>query len=294
MVAAAALLALLVAVLFARPEALLFHPLPHVGTTPASIGWDFEAVELRTEDGETLAGWYLPADPQGALASQAIAVLYCHGNAGNIGGRMPALEGLRPLGVSVLIFDYRGYGESSGRPTVPGTRLDVDAAWRHLVEVRGFTPAQIVLWGRSLGGAIAIDQAARQSEAGAPPMAVVVESSFTSTLELGAELYPWLPVRSLGKGLEYPSREHIATVSAPVLIAHSPDDDLIPAAHGDALRAAAEAGVAPRVDFVSLTGGHNGGHLTQARYRDAVVDFLAAAGTTGTMAGARAAQPSLR
>jgi fermentation-respiration switch protein FrsA (DUF1100 family) len=266
----------LVALLLARPEALLFHPTPGVASTPAELGLPFERVEIETADGETLVGWLVPADP-GAEESGAAAkgvILHCHGNAGNIGGRVHLLPNLRSLGLDVLMFDYRGYGESSGRPTVAGTRLDIEAVWNHLVNERGHAPEQIVLWGRSLGGAIAIDQAARASEAGTPPRALIVESSFTSTLDIGAEVYPWLPVRWLGRKLDYPSRELIAKVAAPVLIAHSPDDDLIPASHGEALLEAARAGVATKTAFVQLDGGHNDGHVAQPQHLAAVAELL--------------------
>lgn len=255
------------ALLLARPEALLFHPSPKLDSTPEAIGLDYERVEITTADGETLVGWYLPGTTDGVI-------LYCHGNAGNIGGRTHLLPGLRRLGPAVLIFDYRGYGESSGRPTVAGTRLDIQAVWNHLVEQRGYSAEQIILWGRSLGGAVAIDQAARASEAGTPPRALIVESSFTSTLDIGAELYPWLPVRWLGRKLDYPSRELIGKVDAPILIAHSPDDDLIPASHGDALLEAARAGLAREAVFVQLDGGHNDGHLAQPQHFATVLELL--------------------
>jgi fermentation-respiration switch protein FrsA (DUF1100 family) len=260
-----------VALLLARPEALLFHPTPSVESTPAAVGLAFERVEITTEDGETLVGWYVPADPSAAHKG---VIVYCHGNAGNIGGRVSKLPEMRQLGLAVLMFDYRGYGESSGRPTVAGTRLDIEAVWNHLVQDRGYAPAQIVLWGRSLGGAIAIDQAARASEAGTPPRALIVESTFTSTLDIGDELYPWLPVRWLGRKLDYPSRELIAKVAAPILLAHSPDDDLIPASHGDALLEAARAGAAPKTAFVQLDGGHNQGHLAEPQHLPAVAELL--------------------
>lgn len=258
-----------VGLLLARPEALLFHPSPRVGSTPAAVGLQFERVEITTEDGETLVGWWVPGDGSGDGV-----ILYCHGNAGNIGGRVHLLPNLRSLGHDVLIFDYRGYGESSGRPTVAGTRLDIQAVWNYLVGERGHAPGQIVLWGRSLGGAIAIDQAARASEAGTPPRALIVESSFTSTLDIGSELYPWLPVRWFERKLDYPSRERIGRVAAPILLAHSPDDELIPASHGDALLEAARAGLAPNTAFVQLDGGHNEGHLAQTEHLAAVAELL--------------------
>ena len=265
-----------IALLLLRPEGLLFYPSPHVASTPAEIGWDYERVEITTEDGQTIVGWYLPAEPGGALERLPWVVLYCHGNGGNIGGRINTLSGLRELGLAVLMFDYRGYGDSTGRPTVDGTRLDVLAAWRYLVDERSYDPGEIVMWGRSLGGAVAIDQAARVSVAGMPPAALVVESSFTSTMDIGKEVYPWLPVGWFQRKLDYPSRELIPKVTAPVLIAHSPADELILAHHGQALVQAAEAGAATRLSFIELDGGHNEGHLTQSRFMPGVTAFLSA------------------
>jgi fermentation-respiration switch protein FrsA (DUF1100 family) len=272
MLAALLLLLLVVLLVALRPETLLFYPSSKLEQTPEAIGWDYERLELETEDGETIVGWYLPAEP--GLLDRPQVVLYCHGNGGNIGGRIPVLEGLRSLGLAVLIFDYRGYGESSGRPTVTGTRLDVITAWRYLVDERGYAPEDIVLWGRSLGGAVAIDQAARLSEAGMAPAALVVESSFTSTVDIGREVYPWLPIAWFAGKIDYPSQQLITEVEAPILLAHSPEDELIPASHGQRLREAAEGGAAPRVGFVELRGGHNEGHLAQRRHIDAVAAFL--------------------
>ena len=264
----------LLGLLFARPEILLFYPNPVLQATPEAIDWAYERVELETEDGETLVGWYLEADRPGPLRAREWVVIYCHGNGGNIGGRIGVLEGLRALGLSVLIFDYRGYGESSGRPTVAGTRLDVATAWSHVVETRGVAPERVLLWGRSLGGAIAIDQAARASEARTPPAALVVESSFTSTVTLGKELYPWLPVGWFRNKIDYPSLDRIAEVGVPVLLAHSPDDELIPRAHGQALLEAADAGAPPATAWIELAGGHNEGHLADPAHGEAVAEAL--------------------
>jgi fermentation-respiration switch protein FrsA (DUF1100 family) len=267
------LLAALLGFLFVRPEALLFYPSSNVAHTPDELGWKYERLELTTDDGETIVAWYLPAQPGGAV-DRRWAVIYCHGNGGNIGDRMATLAGMRELGLSVLIFDYRGYGESSGRPTVEGTRLDVQAAWRELVEVRGFAPGEIVLWGRSLGGAVAIDQAARMSEAGTPPAALIAESTFTSTVDIGRELYPWLPVGWFARKIDYPSVELIEKVDAPVLLAHSQEDELIPYAHGLQLLEAARGGMPTLVEFIDLAGGHNEGYLAEVWYLERVAGFL--------------------
>jgi fermentation-respiration switch protein FrsA (DUF1100 family) len=261
-------------VLFLLPEFLLFHPNRQLASTPADFGVAFERVEVETRDGERLVGWYVEADPHGPLADRPGVIVYCHGNAGNISGRVAQIPTLRGLGLSVFFFDYRGYGESSGSPTVAGTRLDIEAVWDYLIERYGYEPAQIALWGRSLGGAIAIDQAARASAAGTPPRALIVESTFTSTLDIGQELYPWLPVRWFARRLDYPSRELIAEVTAPTLIAHSPDDDLIPASHATALLEAAREGRVPESTFEALTGGHNDGNLGEPAHLHAVLELL--------------------
>jgi fermentation-respiration switch protein FrsA (DUF1100 family) len=268
-VVAVLLFALVVGVLVARPEVMIFHPLKEVDHTPGERGWEYERVEITTDDGETLVGWYLPG--QGEVSPRSV-VLYCHGNAGNIGGRLPAIEGLLALDQAVLIFDYRGFGESTGRPTVAGTRLDVQAAWDWLL-ARGWKADRIVLWGRSIGGAIAIDQAARASEAGTPPAALVVEGSFTSTIELGQELHPLLPVSWFGDRIDYHSRELIERVDAPILIGHAVDDEMIGIHHGRALHEACGT----EEELIELNGGHNGGALTQPEFRERVAGFLAAA-----------------
>lgn len=268
-IATVALLALVISVLIIRPEVMVFHPLAGMDHTPAERGLAYEQVAITTADGETLSAWYLPAQ---AGVEPTGVVLYCHGNAGNIGGRVPRLEGLLALGQAVLIFDYRGFGESTGRATVAGTRLDVQAAWDWLL-ARGYSPDRIILWGRSIGGAVAIDQAARASDAGTPPAALVVEGSFTSTVELGQELHPLLPVGWFAERIDYPSRELIGRVTAPILIGHAVDDQLIGIHHGRALHDA--CGTAE--PLIELHGGHNGGSMTQAESSEQVAAFLAAA-----------------
>jgi hypothetical protein len=261
-----------IGVLAARPEVLIFHPLPGIDHTPDERGWAYERVEITTADGETLVGWYLPGEARTEEPEPSSVVLYCHGNAGNIGGRLPVIEGLLALGQAVLIFDYRQFGESTGRVTVAGTRLDVEAAWEWLL-ARGWTHDRIIVWGRSIGGAIAIDQAARASEAGTPPAALVVEGSFTSTIDLGQEMHPLLPVAWFGDRIDYRSRELIERVDAPILIAHAVDDELIGIHHGRALHEACGTGEG----LIELVGGHNGGALTQPEFRELVADFLARA-----------------
>jgi fermentation-respiration switch protein FrsA (DUF1100 family) len=216
-----------------------------LATTPRAAGLDFEDVSLHTADGVKLHGWRVPArEARGT-------VLLMHGNAGNISHRLGYLTMFNRLGYSVLLFDYRGYGKSGGSPGEEGTYRDAEAAWQHLTEARKLHARDIVMVGESLGGGVATWLAVKY-----PPRALILASTFTSVPDLGAQIYPWLPVRLLSR-IDYDNLHRIGRVDAPVLIAHSRSDDVIPFAHGEALFAAAHE---PK-QFLVLAGGHNDGFL---------------------------------
>jgi fermentation-respiration switch protein FrsA (DUF1100 family) len=225
-------------------------PSRELTASPRDIGLDYETLWLRTADGVHLHGWLVPA------AHARGALLYFHGNAGNISQRLDSIRIFHALGLAVLIFDYRGYGRSEGRPSEAGTQYDALAAWDHLVAARGWAPRRIVLLGRSLGAAMAAWLAARQS-----PAALIVESTFTSVPDLAAELFWWLPARRLAR-FEYATRDYLAAVRCPVLVAHSPEDEIIPYRHGVALFAAARA---PK-QMLRLRGGHEDGFLLSGEH----------------------------
>ena len=239
---------------------LVFYPTREIEATPEVLGLAYEDVTIPTADGVRIAAWYVPAD------RAAGTVLFCHGNAGNISHRLDTIDLLHRLGVNVLIFDYRGYGRSEGSPTEAGTCEDAEAAWQYLVRQRGHKPERIVIHGRSLGGSVAAHLARER-----PPAGLIVESSFHDITELGAELYPWLPVRWISR-LKYTTAEYVGAVKCPVLVVHSADDELIPYHHGRKVFAAARQ---PK-RFVALHGSHNAGFLdSDAIYRPAVRQFLA-------------------
>lgn len=245
---------------YLRQDSMVYHPLPDLAGSPADIGLDFEDVWLTTRDGVRIHGWFVPADG----ASRRV-VLFCHGNAGNVSHRLDSLKIFHDLGLSVLIFDYRGFGQSQGKPSEEGTYLDAEAAWEHLITDRGLAPGDIVVFGRSLGGAVASRVAAEH-----PAAALILESTFTSLPDLGASFYPYLPVRLLARH-RYDNLKHLRTVRSPVLVIHSTQDELIPFAHGKALYAAAPE---PK-DFLEIRGGHNHGFLTSGRiYIDGLRAFL--------------------
>lgn len=245
--------------LFIFQSRLVFYPEVdrEVAATPALAGLQYEDVHLETSDGINLHGWYIPA-PQ-----TRGTVLFLHGNAGNISHRLDSIEMFHRLGYSTLIFDYRGYGNSSGVPTEQGTYRDAEAAWRYLTGQRH--ACRIILYGESLGGAVAAWLASRER-----PAALVIASGFTSVPDLGQQLYPYLPVRWLAR-IRYDMREYLRSVTAPVLIAHSPEDDIIPFEHGRALYAAAN----PPKQFLELAGGHNDGFIfTREAWVRVLGDFL--------------------
>jgi fermentation-respiration switch protein FrsA (DUF1100 family) len=213
--------------------------------SPGDIGLEYEDVYLSTSDGERLHGWYVQASNSKGV------VLFFHGNAGNISHRMDSIEIFHRLGLDTLIIDYRGYGQSTGKTTEQGTYLDAQAAWSYLVDERGIAAEQIIIFGRSLGGAIGAWLGAQHT-----PAAVIIESSFSSGVDMARRLYPFLPVRLITR-LRYPVAEHASRMDCPVLVVHSRDDEIIPFAMGQSIYAA----VKQRKSFLELRGDHNNGIL---------------------------------
>lgn len=249
-------------VIFLLQSRLIYYPnMPSraVTATPDQAGLIYEGVEFGAEDGVRLDGWFLPAEmPRGVL-------LFFHGNAGNISHRLESLRIFRDLGLSTFIFDYRGYGRSEGKVSEQGTYRDAEAAWRYLTVERGIPEQSIVYFGRSLGASIAAHLAMTHV-----PKALILESAFTSAPDVAARTYPFLPVRWLAR-FQYNAREYLESVTAPVLIVHSPQDEIIRFEHGRALFASANE---PK-RFLEIRGGHNEGFLVSRKpYVDAIDAFL--------------------
>lgn len=249
----------LVAVAYFLQERLLYFPLRALATTPASRGLAYETIWVETEDGIKLSGWFIPADePRGVL-------LFFHGNAGNISHRLDSIETFHRLRLSTLIIDYRGYGQSEGEPTEQGTYLDAEAAWDYLVEERRVSPTKIIIFGRSLGGAVAARLAQTHQ-----PRALILESTFTSVPDVAAQAYPFLPVRQLAR-IHYNTLERLPDINSPVLIVHSPDDSVIPFSHGQRLFVSANE---PK-EFLKIRGGHNEGFIVSiAAYEEKIDAFI--------------------
>lgn len=239
--------AAIVLLVFVFQSRLVYFPQigRELSVTPQAYGLDFESVSITTEDGETLHAWWVPAPAARGT------VLFFHGNAGNISHRIDYLLMFRKLGYATLIFDYRGYGNSTGTPSEAGTYRDAAAAWRWLTQTRGIPPGDIVFAGESLGAAVASGLAVQH-----PPRALVLLSTFTSAPDLGAQVYPLIPVRLISR-FSYDNLAYVRQIKVPVLVAHSRDDDIIPFAHG---RRIFEAASEPR-QFLEMRGGHNDGFV---------------------------------
>ncbi|AFG37453.1 alpha/beta hydrolase [Spirochaeta africana] len=237
---------------------------PHMGRgwigTPDQLGLEWESIQLEARDGVELDAWWVRAPvARGAL-------VFFHGNAGNISHRLESIRQFTDLGLSVFIIDYRGYGRSQGRPSEEGTALDARAAWDWMQRYSGYPAEQTVIFGRSLGAAVAAELARDVQSA-----AVILESSFRSVPALARSLYPWLPVGLLLR-YDYPVEQYVAEIDAPLLVIHSREDEIVPFAHG---RAVYEAARPPR-EFMQIQGGHNTGFRdSEPEYSQGINRFLA-------------------
>lgn len=237
----------------------LYSPVKEVPYTPADLGLVFEQVVFDAEDGVGLTGWYIPAK------DAELTILFCHGNAGNMTHRLDTLNLLNEFGVNCFVFDYRGYGKSEGKTTEEGTYLDAAAAYKWLTEEKKVLADDIVMFGRSLGGNIAAQLAGKVKVKG-----LIVESSFTSYVDIGTKFYPYMPVRFFA-AFSYRTIDYIREVQCPVMIIHSRNDEVIPFEYGLRLYDAANE---PK-EFVEMFGTHNDGFLYSGEvYRQSWMKWL--------------------
>ncbi len=242
---------------------LVYFPTKQMYTTPEDLrfnGMPCEDVALVAQDGTKLHAWYVQNPNARGV------VLFCHGNAGNLSGRKASIKILHDLGLSVLIFDYRGFGKSEGSPSEAGTYQDARAAWDYLVQTRKVPADRIIILGRSLGGAVAARLASEHE-----PKALILESTFTSIPDFAAKRFWFLPVRWLCR-FSYDTHAILPNIKSSVLVVHSGDDEIIPFVHGQKLFEAA----GPPKTFLKIHGTHNGGlHESMAIYVEGLRSFLA-------------------
>lgn len=218
----------------------LYFPLQKIESTPKNIGLDYEDVSFQTKDGVQLSGWFISSENARA------AVIFCHGNGGNISHRLHNIKLLNSLSLDVLIFDYRGYGMSKGTPSENGLYIDTEAAYDYLVNEKKVSPRKILIYGESLGGAVAVDLAGKKELGG-----IIIEGGFTSVSDMAKRILPFIPIFIYKT--RFNSVEKIKNIRAPKLIFHSLDDEIVPFELGEKLfHAAAE----PK-EFVKIRGGHN-------------------------------------
>jgi uncharacterized protein len=230
---------------------------------PRELGLPVERVEIRTDDGLTLVAWVMRSESRSDPW-----LLICHGNGGNISeaGRPFHYAGLRGLGLNLLAFDYRGYGESEGKPSEPGLYRDAEAGYRYLRDTLGVEADRIVIFGHSLGSAVAVELAGR-----VPASGLILDGALTSVTDRGQEVYPFVPVRWIA-GSRYASIEKIGKLRLPKLFLHADRDEVILISYGKRLYQAAP----PPKRFVVLGGGHGDAFdVDSATYYGAIRTFLA-------------------
>jgi fermentation-respiration switch protein FrsA (DUF1100 family) len=218
---------------------------PQAEHDPAALGLVVEEQRFAAADGADLHGWWIPH--RRALGT----LLYCHGSSGSLAHLVEVLAGLQQLRVNLFAFDYRGYGESTGEPSEAGLFRDARAAWDHLVEGLGVPPAEIILFGHSLGGAVAIDCAVDRPAAG-----LVVESSFTQVRDMARASYPTLPVHLVARN-QFRSIDKVGRLTLPKLFVHGGADERVPPELGRRLY---EAAAAPKELYLVAAAGHNDIH----------------------------------
>ncbi len=260
-VVVSAVLVLLLACVWAFQRRLVYlpstAPVPPAGTMIPGA----RDARLHTSDGLVLGAWLVPA----TAPDRNIAVLVANGNGGDRSLRAPLARALAAEGMSVLLFDYRGYGGNPGSPSESGLARDVRAAHRFLTGDVGVPPHRILYFGESLGAAVVTELATER-----PPGGLVLRSPFVDLASVGRIHYPFLPVDALLRD-RYPLTEHLAAVERPVTVVYGSADSIVPPAQSRAV-----AGSAPRLRH--LVEVHGAGHndpalLAGARLTDAVVDL---------------------
>jgi uncharacterized protein len=247
------------AYLYFNQTNLVFQPRTEVIVSPEKLELDYEVITFSTKDNLKLDGLFV------SVPEAKNVLLYCHGNYGNISNCLEHIKALTQLGLNIFIFDYRGFGKSEGKITENGTYLDVASAWDYLVKIRNIKSENIIVFGHSLGGAVAAKLAAEKNI-----KALVIEGSFTSIKKLAAELHPFIPMKRFFK-FNYDTATNLRKVKEPVLIFHSRDDDVIPFHHGQTLYSIANE---PKY-FQETKGDHSNGYITsRIEYFDSFRKFL--------------------
>lgn len=226
--------------------------------TPEARQWVYEDIWIDVPGGKT-HGWWIPAD------NARGAALFSHGSGKNISYYLEDAAFYRGLGFSVLLYDYGGYGKSTGEPSEARCYADVRAMWKHLTEVRKVPPNRIILGGNSMGGGVTIDLAAEVT-----PGAVAVESTFTSIPDVLSDMYPWLPAHLISH-IHFRNIDKVSRIQCPVMVVHSTGDAMVPFAQSQKLFSAITA---PK-KFLQIHGAHRQGKFdSKDLYVPALREFI--------------------
>ncbi|VAW98258.1 hypothetical protein MNBD_GAMMA20-1485 [hydrothermal vent metagenome] len=252
-------LLLLSSLLYLQQPSMIFFPYRDFASTPTEWGLAYDDVSFKAGDGTGLHGWYIPRQKSDQV------LLFFHGNAGNISHRGESVAIFHRLGLNVFIFDYRGYGHSQGKPSEEGLYADARAAWQYLTVTRGIDEADITLFGRSLGTAVASKLASEVQ-----PRALILESAFSSARDVAKSVFPMLSYVTILR-FKFDTADYVRSVTSPLLVVHSPDDEIIPFELGEKVYQAANQ---PK-QFLAIEGDHNTGFLrSQPAYERALGEFI--------------------
>lgn len=239
---------------------LLFFPSRKISLTPQNTGLPYEDVFLKSPAGATLNGWLVRA----GHPRQAATILFFHGNAGNVSHRLEKIALFHELGLNVFILDYQGYGKSTGRPSETGIYQDAQAAYDYLLQRSDILKDKIVVYGESLGGAVAVDLASQHPLAG-----IILESTFSSAQDMAKVILPFVPTCLVRVKMD--SLSKISRVTAPKLFIHSRYDEIVPFRLAQKLFNAAPQ---PK-EFLEIDGDHNEGYRISFKlYREGISHFL--------------------
>ena len=227
----------------------LFYPSKEMLGTPTDLGLAYEDIFFETEKGIRLNAWWISApklkDPQ-----RTRTLLFLHGNAGNISGRLGKIFLFHQMGMNIFIIDYRGYGKSDGVPTEKGMYEDAVKAYQYIISQKNIKPEQLIIYGASLGGVAAIHVASFHKAAG-----LILDSTFSNAVDMAKHIYPYLP--SFFMNIKLDNMRKIQDVHYPKLVIHSPDDETVPFKLGKKLF---EAAPEPKM-FLEVIGDHNDDHF---------------------------------
>ena len=248
--------------IYAAQDMMFYFPTKSFAVNPDDYDLNFQDVFINVSQNDSIHAWYFP---QPRNPDSAKTVLFCHGNGGNISYRLQTAIFLLQRGVNVMMFDYRGYGRSSGSPTESNTYDDAKAAYDWLISEQSAQSADVFIFGRSLGGAVAVELATNVGCGG-----LIVESSFDSAIEMAKGLFPFFPVGLLIK-YDYDSISKISKINCLKLFTHSQADDLVPFERGKRLF---EAAPEPK-SFYEISGRHNErNYFDDPGYITAIDDLL--------------------